>query len=94
MNDKNPAIITDFAGERVEKYYRRHGRLPSEEPNMEESDALLAASPDDYWAGIIAEIEAAGHQCRHALLLNHQAAHLLSWAKIARNAAKSSGGGS
>ncbi len=49
---------------------------------------LLAASPDDYWGSIVAEIEAAGVGIRHARLLNHQAAHLLAWAKIARDSAR------
>jgi hypothetical protein len=53
---------------------------------LEQALALFAASPADYWAGIVAEVEAAGKQCRHALLLNHQAAHLLAWANIARAA--------
>lgn len=53
-----------------------------------EAENLLAASPDDYWAGITAEVEAAGKGFRHAHLLNHQAAHLLAWANIARDAAK------
>jgi hypothetical protein len=39
MSDKKPALITDFPGESAERYYRRHGRLPSEEPNTEKADA-------------------------------------------------------
>jgi hypothetical protein len=49
---------------------------------------LLRASPDDYWESIEKEILDAGKQVRHAHLLNHQAAHLLAWARIARDAAK------
>jgi len=54
---------------------------------VEQMDRLLAASPDDYWKPIVAEVENAGSQVRHAYLLNHQAAHLLAWATIARSAA-------
>ena len=48
---------------------------------------LLAASPDEYWSGIEREVTAAGRGVRHASLLNHEAAHLLAWAKIARDRA-------
>lgn len=50
---------------------------------------LLTYSDDKYWANIESEVRAAGIQARGAHLLNHQAAHLLEWANIARNAAKS-----
>lgn len=54
---------------------------------VERMKYLLDASPDDYWTKITTEVKAAGNQVRHACLLNHEAAHLLAWAEIARNAA-------
>ncbi len=62
---------------------------PPEERATLKSEELLAASPDDYLAGIVSKIERAGNGVRHAVLTNHQAAHLLAWANIARNAALS-----
>jgi hypothetical protein len=54
---------------------------------MRDERELLAASPEDYWQRIVAEVEAAGKGLRFAVLLNHQAAHLLAWATIALLAA-------
>lgn len=63
---------------------------PSQAPDEAEVvERLLRASPDDYWQKITAEVGRAGKQVRHAMLLNHEAAHLLAWANIARNAALS-----
>jgi hypothetical protein len=49
--------------------------------------AILDASPEEYWQPILSEVRAAAQRPRHATLLNHQAAHLLFWATIGRNAA-------
>lgn len=65
--------------------------LRSQNATMREAaNELLHASPADYWDGIVTEVKAAGTTVRFAILTNHQAAHLLAWATIARSAALAS----
>lgn len=59
-------------------------RLTTAEPSKEYISAVLSVSSDDYWQPIVDEVEAAGREVRFAGLTNHQGAHLLFWANIAR----------
>lgn len=63
-------------------------RRPSKRPAAVDVAEMLAGSPDVYWQSIVDEVNAAGTGVRFAILFNHQAAHLLAWATIARDAAK------
>lgn len=46
---------------------------------------LLSTSPSYYWEDIVARVTSGAKETKHVVLLNHQAAHLLAWAEIARN---------
>lgn len=54
---------------------------------MDPQELLGPNLEDSYWKDIEREIARAGVTVTHAVLLNHQAAHLLAWARIARDAA-------
>lgn len=84
-------LLDHLAGPTDEAVRDPEGRATGEvRPAQDEVvAALLSASPDDYWSEITSEVEASGRDFRHAYLLNHQAAHLLAWANIARSSALS-----